>query len=187
MYSRRVLKKMNGSAENWGSDLNNIIETSNSLRMSARDLIWSLNPSEDSVFDFILRINIFAEEFFDCSNIKYHRCENYDKWKSLSLNMDAKRQMLFIIKEAMNNSFKYSGSKNIYFKVTVGDALSLKIIDDGIGFVHPSEYTGYGITNMFKRANRAGFKLEIFSSPGKGTTIFIDKVKYSLQNDTIEK
>lgn len=178
MYSRRALKKMNGSANELGSDINNIIETSNSLRMSARDLIWSLNPSEDSLFDFITRINLFADELFESSNIKYHKSENPFEWKDIELQMDVKRQMLFILKEGMNNALKYSQAENVQLDVTQkSNELFMKIKDDGIGFEHSSEYTGYGLLNMQKRAKKAGFDLEIISSRGSGTQINIYNVE----------
>lgn len=180
MYSRRVLKKMNGSANEIGNDVNNIIETSNSLRMSARDLIWSLNPSEDSLFDFITRVNLFADELFESSNIVYHKSENPFEWKDVELKMDVKRQMLFILKEGMNNALKYSQAKNVRLDVTNENGkLYMKVVDDGIGFVYPSEYTGYGLLNMQKRAKKAGFDLEIVSAPNKGTRILIYNVVFS--------
>lgn len=180
MYSRRVLKKMNGSANEIGSDVNNIIETSNSLRMSARDLIWSLNPSEDSLFDFITRVNLFADELFESSNIIYHKSENPFEWKDIELKMDVKRQMLFILKEGMNNALKYSQAENVRLDVASENGkLYMKVVDDGIGFVNTSEYSGYGLLNMQKRAKKAGFDLEIVSAPNKGTRIIIYNVVFS--------
>ncbi|MBS1494824.1 MAG: hypothetical protein JST55_15020 [Bacteroidetes bacterium] len=186
MYSRRVLKRMNGSANEIGEDVNNIIETSNSLRMSARDLIWSLNPSEDSLYDFITRVNLFADELFENSDIKYHKSENNPEWKSIELKMDVKRQMLFVIKEAMNNALKYSQAENIRFTVSNEDErLKIEIIDDGTGFENKTEYSGYGLLNMQKRAKKAGFNLEIISSIGRGTKIVIYNVVYSIHSNKI--
>ena len=184
MYSRRVLKKMNGSADEIGSDVNNIIETSNSLRMSARDLIWSLNPSEDSLYDFITRVNLFADELFESSNIKYHKSENLPEWKDIGLKMDVKRQMLFVLKEAMNNSLKYSQAENIWFSVSnENEKLKIEITDNGIGFENTTEYSGYGLLNMKKRSKKANFDLEINSSVGRGTKITIYNVLYSIHSN----
>jgi len=181
MYSRRVLKKINGSANEIGNDVNSIIESSNSLRMSARDLIWSLNPSEDSLYDFITRVNLFADELFEASNIKYYKSENFFDWKDIELAMDVKRQMLFVIKEGMNNALKYSNAKSVKLFVSKeNENLYIKISDDGNGFEYPSEYTGYGLLNMHKRAKKAGFDLEIVSSPGTGTKIIISNVEFSV-------
>lgn len=186
MYSRRVLKKMNGSADELGSDIKNIIETSNSLRMSARDLIWSLNPSEDSLFDFITRVNLFADELFESSNIIYHKSENPFEWKDIELKMEVKRQMLFILKEGMNNALKYSRAENVRLDVTKeNEKLYMKIADNGIGFEYPSEYTGYGLLNMQKRARKAGFDIEIVSALQKGTKIIIYNISFCNQLNKI--
>ena len=186
MYSRRVLKRMNGSSNEIGEDVNNIIETSNSLRMSARDLIWSLNPSEDSLYDFITRVNLFADELFENSGIKYHKTENITEWKTIELKMDVKRQMLFVIKEGMNNALKYSQAENIMLKIINEEGrLKIEITDDGIGFENKTEYSGYGLLNMQKRAKKAGFALEIISSVGRGTKITIYNIEYSIHSNKI--
>lgn len=182
LYSRRVLKKMNGSANEIITDVNNIIETSNSLRMSARDLIWSLNPSEDSLQDFITRINLFADELFENSHIKFHRSDNFPEWKEIELIMEVKRQIMFILKEAMNNSLKYSKAKNLWLNISANNQnLSVELKDDGKGFNIDAEYTGYGLLNMQKRARKAGLKIDIISSIGNGTVINISGVLFSFQ------
>ncbi|MBX7044943.1 MAG: hypothetical protein K1X86_03820 [Ignavibacteria bacterium] len=179
MYSRRALKKMNGHADELGSDINNIIETSNSLRMSARDLIWSLNPSEDSLYDFITRINLFADELFDNSGMAYHKCKNISEWKNIEMKMEVKRQLLFILKEGMNNALKYSGANNVRLELfKQNDSLSLILTDDGTGFEYPSEYSGYGLLNMKKRSTKAGFGLQIESSFNKGTKIEVNSIPF---------
>ncbi len=59
------------------------------------------------------------------------------------------------------------------------DATSLDIRDDGIGFTVPSilesmsTYGKLGLLGMKERAELFGGKLEIQSSPGKGTAIHV--------------
>lgn len=179
MYSRRVLKKLNGSAAEFGDDINHIIETSNSLKMSARDLIWSLNPSEDSLFDFITRVNQFAEELIESTSVTYHKSENKNEWQNIDLPMDTKRQLLFIIKEAINNSIKHSGAKNISFEVKQEiDHLTIEIRDDGSGFENNLECSGSGLLNMNKRAKKSGFKLNIETTLLNGTKIAISNISF---------
>ncbi len=183
MYSRRVLKKLNGSANEFGDDINHIIETSNSLKMSARDLIWSLNPSEDSLFDFITRVNQFAEELIESTSIIYHKSENRTDWQYIDLPMDTKRQLLFIIKEAINNAIKHSGAKNISFAVKKEtEHLFIEISDDGTGFENNNENSGSGLLNMNKRAERSGFVLKINITPGNGTKILISDVAFIIHS-----
>ncbi|CAN5494140.1 hypothetical protein BH10BAC5_BH10BAC5_18160 [soil metagenome] len=183
MYSRRVLKKLNGSADEFGADINNIIETSNSLRMSARDLIWSLNPSEDSLFDFVTRVNHFANELLESTSLNYHKCDNKSEWKNVELAMDVKRQLLFILKEGINNAVKHSDAGNVWFNVKVENKnFTFEVSDDGKGFENSIEYTGYGLLNIQKRAAKAGFDFKIDSSIGNGTKIKIYNVEYITQS-----
>ena len=63
--------------------------------------------------------------------------------------------------------------------------LKIEITDDGIGFENKTEYSGYGLLNMQKRAKKAGFALEIISSVGRGTKITIYNIEYSIHSNKI--
>ena len=79
----------------------------------------------------------------------------------------------FCSAEAIQNAIKHAGS-NVRVGVTVGrdrNRVHFAISDDGVGIDHSERGEGDGLIGMRDRVGTAGGKLEIVSSPGRGTTV----------------
>jgi PAS domain S-box-containing protein len=78
-----------------------------------------------------------------------------------------------IAQEALNNAAKHSSAKRIRVCLEErGSELELCIIDDGKGFDPAQAPRGrWGMTTMRERAQAAGGRLVVDSSPGKGTCV----------------
>jgi ligand-binding sensor domain-containing protein/signal transduction histidine kinase len=172
LYGRRINRKMNGEMNGITGEINSIIETSNSLRDSAKDLIWALNPEEDTLYDFCVRLKNFGNELYEETGISFNMDESPESFKSVSLGMDYKRNMIYIFKEAMNNALKYARCRNVTMEVLFKDSL-IKVIltDDGTGFDKDNASKGYGLKNIVSRAKYLNGRIDISSCPGNGTRV----------------
>jgi NO-binding membrane sensor protein with MHYT domain/two-component sensor histidine kinase len=100
------------------------------------------------------------------------------------LTPDEAEHVLQIVREAMSNSRRHSDAE--HGTVTLGrtdDGVTLEVEDDGDGFdLAALKEEGRGLYNMKNRAQQIGARLEILSSPGKGTRVVlhIPKVRRSL-------
>ena len=85
-----------------------------------------------------------------------------------------------ITQECVSNIVKHSRAKNAQvFIKKVENQISVKISDDGIGFVsNDEEFTekrvGFGLKGIEERVRMLNGKLEIQSKNDVGTTILID-------------
>lgn len=172
IHTKRIKKKLGISANGITNDLTGIVETSQSLQGGAKDLIWSLNPQEDTLYDFAVRLKDFGNELFDDTGINFQMSGIDDSFKEIKLSMQNKRHLIFIFKEAMNNSLKYSDCKNIALKMILDkNILEIILEDDGIGFNLSDDLKGYGIKNIYNRAKKVNGSVEIESALSKGTKI----------------
>ena len=119
IHTKRIKKKLGLSANGITNDLTGIVETSQSLQGGAKDLIWSLNPQEDTLYDFAVRIKDFGNELFEDTGINFQMSGIEDSFKDIKLSMQNKRHLIFIFKEAMNNSLKYSECSSIILGITL--------------------------------------------------------------------
>ena len=89
---------------------------------------------------------------------------------------ETEEQLLRIGQEAVSNAVRHGRATKIEVALDYGqDALSLRVSDDGAGFV-PTGYpvdTGahWGSMNMKERAERIGGHVHISSEPGHGTAV----------------
>ncbi|HEV7885512.1 MAG TPA: ATP-binding protein [Solirubrobacteraceae bacterium] len=83
--------------------------------------------------------------------------------------------LLRIVMEATTNAVRHSGASEVSLSLTGGEAVVLRIADDGVGFgvddVAPRSYSGFGLRSMQERAERAGGRLRVRSRPGGGTEV----------------
>lgn len=87
-----------------------------------------------------------------------------------------------IAQEALNNALKHAQAHTVTVRLQRnGQAFSLEITDDGVGFdpLAVQDQSGFGLRGMEERAARLGGTLGIQSSSGKGTTIKVKVEVYS--------
>ena len=157
--------------EKIGSSSRNMIE-------SVNDMVWAINPKNDSFENIIKRMKTFASEILSVKDINF----DFDFDKNLlpfKLKMDTRRNFYLIYKEAVNNIAKYSGALNANILLHHSeDHLKMVIRDDGKGFDLNNIIRGNGLNNMAQRAEEMKAKFYLESFPGQGT-----KIELEFKND----
>src|SRR5690606_17337492 len=114
-------------------------------RMS--DIVWSINPANDSLPIMISRMKEFSAEILEPANITYEfrAPESFDR----HLPLEKRRNIFLIFKEAINNVAKYSGATNVNVTmIPLKKKLQLQIADDGKGFDLKNARRGNGLKNI---------------------------------------
>jgi ligand-binding sensor domain-containing protein len=151
--------------------LDQIEESITQATTGLRDMIWVLEESEDTIFELMERIRKFAFPVCVANQIELHVNIAADK-KTKPLIKTEKRNLLLFAKETINNSIKYAQCKNITVSLAQnGNAIRLKIVDDGMGFDLQQITYGKGLKSIQLRALQINFKFAMVSSPGKGTSV----------------
>lgn len=157
--------------------LNPIQEGLNSLVQLIDEIVWAINPKNDSLENTILYSVDFANEIFNNSKIDLH-VEIPSLIPELNLKSEIRHNLLLAIKEVMTNSIKHSGGKNFWYKVNlINDYIEIEMKDDGIGFeVYNNLGFSNGLNNIKQRVNKIKGEVIINSIISLGTTISI-KIK----------
>jgi len=150
-----------------------IQDNTTQLYGGTRDILWSLQPANDNLYEILHRIRDFGNELFQDTDIEFSFIGSDEKWRQYKLPMDMSRNLIMIFKEALNNTLKYSGAKHVKLEAQLRNQkiLFMNLSDDGKGFDLPNVKKGHGIDNMNVRAARLGGKLYIDSRENKGTFI----------------
>jgi two-component system sensor histidine kinase UhpB len=90
---------------------------------------------------------------------------------------DAETTLYRIAQEALTNVAKHSKATHVDVLLErQGDAVSLIVEDNGVGFDEDPQAPrrdGFGLLGMQERAALVGASVEVESTPGKGTTVFL--------------
>ena len=151
--------------------ISEINDSSINLMEKMDDIVWSINPRNDSLENLLSRIKRFATTLFEAKNIDYNITiqENINEVK---LPMEYRQHIYLILKEAINNLVKYAHATKADIDVRFFDnRLSIFVKDNGKGFVVKEYFTGNGLLSMKNRAKLMQAVLDIDSRPDEGTII----------------
>ena len=153
--------------------LDKIEEQSKNLAESLGDLIWSMKPGKEEILDFGYKIKNFANDILGASNIKYEI--NIDKdINQYLLEIQLRKNLIYIAKEALNNAAKYSKATEIHLNChKTKDSIQLEIIDNGVGF-NRNNANGNGLKNIENRVLELNGTFELISRPGEGCQIIVN-------------
>lgn len=136
-----------------------------------KDIVWIVNPENDKLEDIILRMKDSAAKLLAGTQYSF-LCPHTGL--SSSLDMEFRRNLLLIYKEALNNIAKYARATKV--DISIGedqDVLQLRVKDNGTGFDALTVRRGNGLNNMKRRAEKIGGTLEICSSAESGTIVLL--------------
>jgi hypothetical protein len=141
------------------------------------DIVWLINPRQDSLLDLLIRLKDGYEDVLSCLGITLHT-EQLKSVASVHLPMEYRQNLYLIMKEAINNCLKHSQCRQISLEAQVDNKrLSVTLRDDGRGFYSDRSGKGNGLFNMQHRAAAIGGTLQVLTNPGQGTVVqFTGKV-----------
>ncbi|HNQ12395.1 MAG TPA: tetratricopeptide repeat protein [Bacteroidia bacterium] len=146
---------------------------SQQLSNNLRDLVWALNPSNNTLDNLIYRMHEHANDFMDGLNIKFSMNipETIEEKK---ITKEVQRNIIMTFKEALNNAVKHAKADVIQVSIkTEQNLLSISVSDNGIGCeIDKVKSSGNGLRNMEQRIADIGGKWNI-NSNSEGTQIAI--------------
>ena len=178
--SAKMMMKDNEAA---GSVLSKINTSTSEMMEAMSDIVWSVNTKNDGLDNLANRMRSFAVQITESKNIELHFTDNKDL-PSMPLDMEQRKNIYLIFKEAVNNAVKYSCCQNLWISfVNEHHVLKMTIKDNGKGFAAQSylhnnkmngSLGGNGIVNMKTRAEQIKAELFINSKAGEGTEIILN-------------
>lgn len=170
------------SEQNHKEELNEVLgrisSISNNMITEMNDIVWAINPGNDSMEKIVQRMESFAKPLLATRNISFEF--KYDpQIFSLRLSMEMRKNFYLIFKEAITNVIKYSGASVLEAGISLHNKqLELIVKDNGVGFNPEKELSGHnlslsgnGLKNMKARAGEMQAELAIESNPGNGTVV----------------
>lgn len=173
IYSYAAKENLNAGKTDQASELlENIKRSAEDTLNAMSDLVWATNPRNDSNEKLIERIRSFGYEILSAKDCIF-KVSVDDGFYQIQLNQAQRKNLLLILKEAINNSAKYSEATRVDLVVDIQPlSYTVKVSDNGIGFDAQQRSDGNGMNTMRKRSAELGGSFQLNSSK-VGTELII--------------
>lgn len=163
--------------------IDSIAETSRDLLKTMDEIVWVVNPRNDTLENLASYLAHYAAEYFqntavECEVRLPREVPNYP------LSSEARHNLYLAFEESLNNVLKHSAATKVKVEMNCNAReFELKVIDNGKGFetVAPSAAKeqpragrgGNGLRNMRQRMTAIGGECSVSSRQPEGTTVLM--------------
>jgi len=171
IYSDIVRNQVGDCAPEATPLLDRMSENAGEMLESMSDIVWAIKPDNDALENIESRIFHIGTERCSAKGVLFSM-ENPSANSNIRINMEARRDLLLLFKEFLNNSLKYSDCQHFAVQIQKNaKALTVTFRDDGKGFDLNQYSQGNGLTSMRHRAEKNGWTFELHSGLGEGTSL----------------
>jgi len=125
-----------------------------------------------------MRLKEFASEILEPLGMNYY-FEMDPELEDTRLNLNLRKDLYLILKEAITNVAKYSRAADMKVRFYQKEKSVLFVVEDnGVGITEGNRRSGNGLRNMQYRARNIDAVFRVESAAGKGTRIEIEMVMF---------
>jgi signal transduction histidine kinase len=141
------------------------------LHESMSDVVWSIQPKNETIGSFIQRGRAFTTEVCEGKGMTFSfRVES--SLEEIAAPPQVLRNLLLFLKESVTNAARHSRCRSLTVMVdSHHPGISITVVDDGTGFEPTSNKSGNGMKNMAERIRKIGGEFKLDTGPGRGTRI----------------
>jgi signal transduction histidine kinase len=155
------------------NDIERFTSSAKDLGQKVKDIVWTLNPENDSLANFIYYIHRYGQKLFEDTAISFDMGIP-PSIPAVVLPGEKRKHLLLVIKEAFTNVLKHSGASAVLLAVGFEDhQFQLRIKDNGHGIKEELHYGGNGLKNMRKRMEAIGGAISIKNDNGTSISLII--------------
>ncbi len=137
------------------AEIDELIKISEDINLSMREILWSLNSSNDNIRKMIDYCKSYIESYLSKTKIQFSYNQQIENPEQ-EVSAEVRRNILLIVKEACHNIVKHSQATCVLFEaIESQDSIQISIQDNGIG-IQQARVDGYGLTTMKSRAESIG-------------------------------
>jgi signal transduction histidine kinase len=130
------------------------------------DIVWSMNTNNTGGTTLEAKIKNYISELFSDSSVEFS-CAIQPEADAILTNIKARKNVLLVVREILNNALKYSNANKIMLHIYLQDKnWVMDISDNGTGFDATKLNTGNGLKNIQQRCHELSGACSIDSNNG---------------------
>jgi signal transduction histidine kinase len=170
LLSELAKQDNNGSDAPMRSQLDDITQKARQVATAMDEIVWTVNPKNDSLPDLASYLADHAREFLRAANVSC-RIDMMENLPPIPVSAQQRHNLFLAVKEALNNAVKHSRATEVWLRINWSqNRLTVIVQDNGCGFTDDAE-RGNGLANMMSRMETIQARAEIATQPGTGSKI----------------
>ncbi len=152
--------------------LGELSETARRMVTSLDEIVWAVNPRNDTIASLASYFGSYAQRFLDIASVACGLDIAHDLPEH-PLDPKFRQELFFAFKEALTNVVRHAGATQVWLRISVrDDRLIVEVSDNGHGFEPTTHRAGDdGMANMEDRLKSLGGECRITSNAREGTTV----------------
>jgi len=153
----------------------NIARTTREVIQAMDEIVWTINPKNDTLDNLANYIFQYAQEYFQNTGVRC-RMDLPAQLPHYPLSTEERHNLFMAVKEALNNVLKHAHATEVRISLALeANDLRIVVTDNGCGFVmNGSHNGGDGLNNMRERLSRIGGRLDVQTKQNSGTRVQMD-------------
>ena len=160
--------------------LNQIFLRVGGLTREMNEIVWAVNPANDTLEHFTSRICRFAQDYLSMAGIRC-RLDFPESVPAYPMPSPERHSLFLAAKEALHNIVKHAQAGQVWLRLKLEPGMVLLLIeDDGKGWdteilsATSRAGAGSGLVNMQERLEQLGGRFAQESKPGSGTIVRLE-------------
>jgi signal transduction histidine kinase len=152
--------------------ISNMSTTARQAVKSLDEIVWAVNPRNDTLAHLIDYLNQFAFGYLRLAGIRV-RLDFPEMIPQCELSADLRHNIFLTVKEALHNVVKHARATEVRLNASVTElSLEIGVEDNGCGFSgKPDDALADGLRNMRQRMSDIGGECRVESQSGSGTKV----------------
>ena len=151
-----------------------ISHRSRSLVRAMDEVVWALNPRNDTLESFLTYFNRWAQSYLTRAGLRCRWLVPVDI-QELELSAEVRHHLLLASKETINNVVKHAAATQVTIRAELTETkFTMVIEDDGCGMDATIRKRGNGLGNLVSRLQEITGHCKIESTPGRGTRVVFE-------------
>lgn len=152
--------------------LGQISTQSKAIQQNMSDIVWAIRPDNDKVENVVVRLREYAAQTLEPLNVQTHLYID-EQLVTKVLPLNARKELLLIAKEAINNVVKHSGATTVRITIQKKGQLFQFCVEDNGRWKGDISSTGTGRRSMQHRADALGGQLA-YDIRSEGTQLTLE-------------
>jgi signal transduction histidine kinase len=150
-----------------------IADKSRFITTALDELVWAVNPKNDTLAALAEYLVGSAEEFLTRMKVVC-RIELPAAFPACLIMAEARHHILLSVKEVLHNAVRHGRPAEVLLRLVVeNDVFQIFIQDNGCGFDSTQSAPGNGLENLRVRMRKLDGQCQVHSSPGRGTQVLL--------------